>query len=149
MPLVDIVCPMFGEPCRHCSVHTESRPYTKIKKSTVGKFYEPVGLGKTIVTIGEFCNNDGTHLVQDMHYCPARWALHRGIVPKVLKVKRGRPKNSLGKTKQTKKVGRPKKNDTRKIRKGQLRTVQKKTQRAATVPMVRTEKRKYTRRTGT
>ena len=153
-----VVCPMFNEPCHHCSVVLVVRPYTKIKKSTIGKFYEPVGMGKTIVTDGEFCNNDGTHMVADMHYCPARWGLQRGYREKSLvmqngsiepKKKIGRPKGSLGKTKQTKKVVRVKKNDTRKIRKGQLRSVQKKAQGNTTVPVVRTEKRKYTRRNST
>jgi len=78
MKLVDEVCPMFGDLCRHCSdeVHREVVRFSVIKDCELGKKGHQ---GKRIrrIELGHFCNNDGKHFVKDMKYCPARWALTR------------------------------------------------------------------------
>jgi hypothetical protein len=74
------VCPMFNDPCRHCSVHITIHPFTKIRPSDKGRYYDSAGLGKRTEIVGEFCNNDGTRLVQDLQYCPSRWGLHRPVM---------------------------------------------------------------------
>lgn len=124
------VCPMFSEPCRHCSIIKEIRPYTKIKPSTVGKFFEPAGIGKTTVIIGEFCNNDGTNLVQDLQYCPSRWGLRGSISMGTLDapvgrftggvVTRAKKAAKVGKTTKKKRT-KPTKRNTKKKRGGKRR----------------------------
>jgi|SRR5271157_862399 len=73
--LTDIVCPMFGDVCRHCSLEITIRPFAKIKKNLITGLFEPDGQGSKKVELGEFCNNSGIHYVRDLHYCPRRWAL--------------------------------------------------------------------------
>jgi hypothetical protein len=82
---------MFGDDCRFCSHEKSvSGVYTKIEK--VNGVYTPVGRGRTTTEMGEYCNNIGTW-VKDMHYCPARWTMYRGVdkesaKPKPKKVKK-------------------------------------------------------------
>jgi hypothetical protein len=73
--LAVVVCPMFNDPCPHCSIETVTRPYTRLKKNSVTRLFEPDGQGSKKIELGEFCNNDGRHYVRDMHWCPRRWAL--------------------------------------------------------------------------
>ena len=76
---------MFNEKCRHCShEHSVSGVYTRIKK--VNGVYTPVGRGRTTTDLGEYCNNTGAW-VKDMHYCPARWTMYRGVDKKSTKPK--------------------------------------------------------------
>lgn len=83
----DLTCPMFGDVCRHCSPTIEVRPYTKIERDSRTGLYVQKGIGKNFVDLGLYCNNIGAY-VNDLHYCPARWALHRGVVKPKKEVKK-------------------------------------------------------------
>lgn len=72
-----VVCPMFKEKCRHCSMEHTTRIFTKIEKDPSTKMFKPIGLGSISVPLGEYCNNI-CEWVRNLHYCPSRWALHRG-----------------------------------------------------------------------
>jgi hypothetical protein len=63
---------MFGDKCRHCSLETTLRPYTRIDRNPVTGIYKPKGLGKTVVQLGAFCSNINKW-VADMKVCPVRW----------------------------------------------------------------------------
>ena len=105
----DLRCPMFGDLCRHCS-HEKARSgnFTKIEFNLTTKRYDPKGLGHNIIDLGAYCNNIGAY-VQDLHYCPARRALHRGIVPLKKEVKERRVSPRLSPTTKGQQNKRPQK----------------------------------------
>jgi hypothetical protein len=70
-------CPMFDDMCRHCSLETTTRAFTVLGKDPKTQLFMPVKQSKVVVDLGAFCNNIGAW-VEDMHYCPSRWALYRG-----------------------------------------------------------------------
>ena len=70
-----IACPMFNDTdCRFASLETRYSAYTGIKMQD--HHYVPTKVGYKQNVIGVRCNNDGTKMVSDIHYCPARWGLH-------------------------------------------------------------------------
>jgi len=74
---------MFGEECQYLSHEHTLRPYTKLVKNGTTGMYDPVGMGKKKVLLGDYCNNHSlsqTGWVEEMHWCPRRWAMRRGIV---------------------------------------------------------------------
>ncbi|HUT00540.1 MAG TPA: hypothetical protein VMY59_09505 [Candidatus Thermoplasmatota archaeon] len=82
-----IICKMFGDTCRHCSNETVIKPFTKLKKNPVTRLYEPAGSGRAVVSLGQYCNNT-CEWVENLHTCPARWALHRGVTKAIVKTKK-------------------------------------------------------------
>jgi hypothetical protein len=84
--LLGNICPMFGdEDCRFLSQERTSRPFTRLDKDEHTGMYKPVGMGSRKVVLGMMCNNapiGSSGWVDDLHYCPARWALHRGVTKK-------------------------------------------------------------------
>jgi hypothetical protein len=66
-----LVCPQTTRPCRHCSMERTTRPFTKITKNKTSGLYDPAGLGKTVIELGSFCNNDGNKYVSELEDCPA------------------------------------------------------------------------------
>ena len=76
-----MICPMFSDDCRFCSMEVQYHPCTYIIKKDM--HFEPVRTGFIRVELGEFCNNDGTKFVADLHYCPARWAKTRPVKPSI------------------------------------------------------------------
>ena len=111
------VCPMFGDECRHCSAEKSvTGVYTIVEKNPNTHLFIPKGRGRTTIELGAYCNNIG-QWVRDLHYCPARWALHRGIVPIVEKpkVRRAKPKPK------PKVVKKPVKRKTEKVKKRSTR----------------------------
>lgn len=109
-----MICSMFSDDCRFCSHEKSvSGVYTRIKK--VNGVYTPVGRGRTTTDLGEYCNNTGAW-VKDMHYCPARWTMYRGVdkqsakpKPKPRKVEKNviqrRPRKSKVESKKKRKHG--------------------------------------------
>lgn len=71
---------MFGDPCRFCSEETNRQVvrFSIIKDCELGKKGEG---GKKVrrIELGHFCNNDGKHYVNELKYCPARWAQTRPL----------------------------------------------------------------------
>lgn len=69
---------MFGDLCRHCSMEKTSRSFTVLGKDPKTQLFVPLKQSKVTVDLGAFCNNISMW-VEDMHYCPSRWALYRGV----------------------------------------------------------------------
>ena len=87
--IIDPVCPMFGDACRHCSEEiSRTGLFTRLKKNPVSGLFDPDGIKTRKVELGAFCNNNGRTFVKDLHYCPARWGLRRW--PTNSLVKRGK-----------------------------------------------------------
>lgn len=77
----DSPCPKKGGPCRHCSIETVLRPFTRILKDARTGLFKPGERGLCRSVIGEFCNNDGRHFVRDLLSCPVPGALAVPLVP--------------------------------------------------------------------
>jgi len=112
-------CPMFGDNCKYCSHEKTTRSFTKIQKNGVTNLYEPKGIGKKVIELGEYCNN-ACAWVRDLHVCPARWALRRGVTVKPKeKRKYVRKEKPIPKKKEVKKKMDDKKKIKWKVRKGE------------------------------
>ena len=84
------ICPLFDEECRFLSQERTTRPYTRIEKDPTTKMYKPVGMGSRKVILGLMCNNaplGKSGWVDELKYCPSRWARYRGVVRKKEKKK--------------------------------------------------------------
>jgi hypothetical protein len=99
----DALCPMFSDPCRHCSHETTTHSFTRVSRNPKTHLYDSKGIGHSVEELGEYCNNIDAW-VRDLHYCPARWALRRGVVPEKKVVKK-----KVMKKKVLKKKTKPKK----------------------------------------
>jgi hypothetical protein len=65
-------CPLFNDPCRHCSHEHSSRPYMKLDKDPRTGLFKPGSLGRLEVDLGYYCNDAGRY-IDGMHYCPIKW----------------------------------------------------------------------------
>jgi len=130
-------CPMFGDDCPYCSMATTAREFTKIKKNTVTGMFDPAGMGTKIVILGEFCNNDGTKFVKDMHYCPRRWALYRGVV----KIAETKPRPKKERTKAPNKPARTRTGKGKKVAKNAKKANIAKKAKSRTTRIAKTAKR--------
>jgi hypothetical protein len=81
MKIVDETCEMFGDKCRHCSNDAISvHPFTKLRKNEKTGLFDAIGSGCVRTVYKQRCNNGGG-IIEEMRYCPARWALRRnGLV---------------------------------------------------------------------
>jgi hypothetical protein len=70
--LVNIICPMFGLSCRHCSEEYSYNPYTEIKRDPITKIFIPVKTGMKKTPLGLWCNDAGAW-VNEMQYCTVIW----------------------------------------------------------------------------
>ena len=66
------VCPLFKDPCRHCSHEHTWRPCTKLKKDIRTGRLVPDGLGRVEIDLGYYCNDAG-RFVENMQWCPIKW----------------------------------------------------------------------------
>jgi len=98
----NLKCPMFGEPCRHCSHETTTHPYTVLEIDPKTNLYKPLRHERSVRQVGAYCNN-ACAWVDGMHYCPSRWALYRGkdklTVKPVVKKKKPSARIKICKTK--------------------------------------------------
>jgi len=66
------VCPLFNDPCRHCSHEHIFRPCMKLEKDPRTGLFKSGGLSRIEVDLGYYCNDEGKWC-DDMHYCPIKW----------------------------------------------------------------------------
>lgn len=77
--LINPICKMFNNSCRHCSEESTYRPYTEIIRDSYSGLYKPVRTSKKRIDLGQYCNNYNAW-VNDMYYCPVIWEKSRNGV---------------------------------------------------------------------
>jgi hypothetical protein len=69
-------CPMFQDKCRFCSHEHMIVPYAPLVEDPRSKRLLPGPVEHRSEPLGYWCN-DISQWVEDLKYCPARFALHR------------------------------------------------------------------------